>query len=153
MYDIDKAWARISQRPSMQGAQRSNYGIQVIGLRQALTGTTPVTNVPVKFPSGGFILAIEAGAHVTGQAATQTNRPGLDMFAVMLSYQANGGRNVIGPSTRAIGSSVFNQFFPFPAMEMEVPLNGSLLYDFEGLTSSNIEVFIEHHCLIPVNAS
>jgi hypothetical protein len=149
MIDVERAWARVSQTVAV-GRKISDFIYQ--GLVKSFTLTTgqASNNQTVNFAAGAIILGIGAAAGPTAQAATQAAyRPGLDMFSVAIDYQS-GGRALVG-TDQAIASSVFGPGGDqFPAKEILVGIQGTLLYSLTNLTTSTILVTFTHHCLIPV---
>jgi hypothetical protein len=148
MPNIDRVWARASQRPEYRGKSLSQYTTQVIVQAFTLTGTQVSGQTAVLFPAGAIIGRVIAAFQPSGQAATQTYRPSLDIFDVAIDYQATN-RSIVG-ITRGVGSSVFGPFGDeFPIKELYIPINGSLLYTVSNLTSSSIYGTFAHHCLVP----
>lgn len=151
MLEVDRVWQRVSQRPEMRDKKLNMFGYQGVVTRyNGLTTLAIVENQKANFPNGAVILGITGGAQVEGQAATVSDRDGLDMFALSFDFQQN--RSIVG-QTRTIASSVFGtgKFNQFPPYELVIPTNGFLMYGFENLTTSTIDLFITHHCLVPVN--
>jgi len=145
MLDVDRVWARVS--PRFPGLRLQDMRLQVITLSVTLGSQATAQNQAVPIGAGAVILGVEAAAQITAQAGTQTYRPGLDLFSVAMSYQADN-RQIIG-SSEAIGSSVFGVFGDqFPGYEIVLPQNTSLLYNFTNLTTSSIQITLGHHCLL-----
>lgn len=146
MLNIDRVWAR--QGHLFPGKRLSQMRLQVITSSYSIAGTAASANNPVAFGQGALIVGVLAAAQVSGQAATQTNRPGLDMFSVSVSYQADN-RQIVG-TDQVVGSALFGPYGDqYPAMELPMPINSALLYNFTGLTSSNITITLAHHCIVP----
>lgn len=150
MLNVDRVWARVSQRPEMRGQKLSAWGYQGVVLQyNGLTTGQEIDNQKANFPSGAIILGITMSASPESQAATQTNRPGLDMFAFNLQFQQN--RTLVGQA-KSIASAVLGQLGDqFPASEIIIPTNGFLLYGFLNLTTTTLDLAVTHHCLVPVN--
>jgi hypothetical protein len=150
MLNVDRVWSRVSQLDGFKGKKLSQFVIQVIDLNfQILTGaTSPQT--PVNIPAGAVILGVIAAARLDAVAGTQTSSPGLDMFRVAIDYQATA-RSIVGPgANRGLGSAVFGPYGDqFPGKELVIPVQGSLLYTVENMTTSTIDVTFAHHCLVP----
>jgi hypothetical protein len=148
MLNVDRVWARASQRPEYRGKGLSQYTTQVIVAQFTLQPTQISGQTSVLFPAGAVILGIQAKFIPTAQPGTSILMDGMDMFAFSLDYQATN-RSIVGTS-RAIGSTVFgNENDQFPGKELYIPTNGSLLYTVENLTSSTIFGTFSHHCLVP----
>lgn len=151
MIDIEKAWARVSQTVAA-GRKFSDFIYQGLVKSFALTSLLASNNQTVNFPAGAIIVGIGAAAQPSGIAATTAYRPGLDLFSVALDYQS-GGRAIVG-TDQAIGSSVFGpNGDQFPAKEILVGVQGTLIYSITNLTTTAITVTFTHHCLIPVATS
>lgn len=72
----------------------------------------------------------------------------MDLFSIATTYQADN-RSVVGVS-EGIGSSVFGPYGDqFPGLEIFMPQNTSLLYNFTNLTSTQIQITLGHHALLP----
>jgi hypothetical protein len=148
MLNADRVWSRVSQRPEYRGKNISQYTTQVIVQNFTLTSAQVSAQTAVIFPAGGIILGIIGEGQPSSQTATQTYRPGLDLFAVSIDYQATA-RNIVGTS-RAIGTTVFGVMGDqFPGKEIIIPVNGALLYTVENLTTTTITVSFSHHSLTP----
>ena len=145
---IDNVWRRVSEGPLFRGRKLSDFVAQVITQNFTLATGAQSAQTPVQFGPGAVIYSIQAAAQPSAQAATQTYRPGLDLFSIAMSYQTTN-RTIIG-SSEAIGSSVFGtNNDQFPGMEIILPPNGTLLYSVTNLTTTTITVTIAHHCLMP----
>lgn len=148
MLNVDRVWSRVSQLPGFKNRRLSEFIIQVINLNFTLTTGQVSASTPVNLPAGMVLLGVGAAARVSAQAGTQTQSPGLDMFSVAIDYQATA-RSIVG-TTRGIGSSVFGPYGDqFPAKELVIPVQGSLLYTAENLTTSTILVTFAHAGLVP----
>ncbi len=148
MLNVDRVWSRVSQLPTFKGRRLGEFIIQALNLNFTLTTGQTSAQTPINLPAGGIILGIIAAARVAAQLGTTAQSPGLDMFAVALDYQATN-RSVIG-TTRAIGSAAFGPYGDqFPGKELVIPVQGSLLYTVENLTTSTINVSFVHHALVP----
>jgi hypothetical protein len=146
MLNIDRVWARQAYR--FTGKKLSQFREQVITSAYNLASGVAVQNQAVAFGAGAIVVGVMAACVVTGLAGTQTTRPGLDMFSVASIYQADN-RSVIG-NAEAIGSSVFGrEGDAYPSMEIFLPQNTALLYNFTNLTTSNILITLSHHALLP----
>lgn len=153
MLDVERVWARVSQRPDFRGKSLSQYVFQVISEAWQLTTGAASGETAITFSAGAVILGITANANINGVAGTQTGRPGLDMFDVGLQISVDGQRAIIA-GDRVIGSGLFGPYGDlFPAKELVIPLQGSLLYTIGNRTTSTIDVSLAHHCLVPVATS
>lgn len=148
MLNVDRVWSRVSQLQQFAGRKISQFIYQAIVQNFTLTSAQVSAPTPVTFPAGMIMLGVVAAAGVSAQLGTTQTMPGLDMFAVAIDYQAQN-RSVVGTS-RGRGSSVFGPFGDeFPAKELVIPNQGSLLYTVENLTTSTIIVSFTHHGLVP----
>lgn len=148
MLDLERVWQRVSQAPALRGRNISDFIYQGLVLNLSLTTGAVASNQTQNFPSGAIILGVGAAAQVASQAATQTYRPGLDLFSVAIDYQT-GGRSIVG-TAQGIGSAVFGPYGDqFPRKEILVPTNATLVYSVTNLTTSTITVSFVHHCLVP----
>lgn len=148
MLNVDRVWARASQRPEYQGRKLSQYTTQVIVAQFTLTSQQVSGQTAVLFPAGAIIMLIAAEFLPTGQVATSNFAKGNDIFAFAVDYQATN-RSIVGTS-RAVGATVFGvNNDQFPGKELYIPTNGSLLYTVENLTTSTIFGTFSHHCLVP----
>jgi hypothetical protein len=148
MLNIDRVWSRVAQRSDFQGMKASQYRLQVIVQSFTLTSAQISNQTPVNFPAGMIIVGIEASSQVEAQTGLVAQQRSLDMFRFSLDYQATNS-SLIG-TARAIGSAVFGQYGDsFPAKEIVIPINGSLLYTVENLTTSTLDVTFAHHGLVP----
>jgi hypothetical protein len=150
MLNVDRVWSRVSQLPGFKGRKLNEFVIQVINLNFTLLTAAISPQTPVNLPAGAIILGVGAAARLDAVAGTQTSSPGLDMFRVAIDYQATA-RSIVGPgANRGLGSAVFGQYGDlFPAKELVIPVQGSLLYTVENMTTSTIDVTFSHHCLVP----
>ena len=150
MLNVDRVWSRVSQLPGFKNRKLSDFVIQVIDLNFTLTTQQLSAQTPVNLPAGMVILGIIAAARMDAQAATVQQSPGLDMFRVAIDYQATA-RSIVGPgASRGLGSAVFGPFGDqFPGKELVIPVQGSLLYTVENMTTSTIDVTFSHHGLVP----
>lgn len=148
MLNVDRVWSRVSQLPSFKGRKLSEFVIQVINLNFSLTSLQLSAQTPISLPAGMVLLGVTAAARLNGVAATQQQSPGLDMFSVAIDYQATS-RSIVG-QTRSLGSAVFGPYADqFPGKELVVPIQGSLLYTTENMTTSTINISFAHHGLVP----
>lgn len=146
MIDPDRAWARTGAY-AYPGMTLRQFRTQVITYSVTLASQATSQNQPVNFAAGALILGITASAQITAQAGTQTYRPGLDLFSLAASYQADL-RQIVGGS-EVIGGALFGQYGDqFPQMEILVPTNTAILYNFTNLTTSTIQITLAHHCLL-----
>jgi len=144
MLDVDRVWARCAQR--FPGMKLSDYRLQVVTLSVTLATGAAAQNQPVPIGAGAIIFGILAAAQPTGSAATQTYRPGLDSFSLLASYQADN-RQIIG-TVEGIGSSIFGPYGDqFPGLEIILPQNTAIQYNFTNLTTTTIQITLAHHCL------
>src|SRR5882757_1490507 len=148
MLNIDRVWSRVSQLPQYRGKKLSDFILQDVTYSTQLTTGQALANQPVIFPAGAILVGGRAGAAIPGVAATQTGRDGLDMFTVAIADQQTQ-RNIVG-TTQMLASAVFGRFNDqFPAKEIIVPVNGGLLYSFTNLTTTTINIYFTHDCLVP----
>lgn len=148
MLNLDRVWARATQRPEYRGKSLTSYTTQAIVQAFTLTSTQTSGQTPVLFPAGAVILGIIAAFQPSAIAATTVYRPGMDLFDVAIDYQATN-RSIVG-TTRGVGSSVFGPYGDqFPTKEIYIPINGSLLYTVANLTTTTIYGTFTHHCLVP----
>jgi hypothetical protein len=146
MLNVDRVWARQAARYA--GKKLSQFRLQVITASYALSGSATSQNQAVSFGAGAIIIGVIAAAQLTSQAGTQTYRPGLDLFSTAITYQANNTQ-IVG-SSEGIGSSVFGPYGDqFPGLEIVLPQNSALVYNFTNLTSSALQITLAHHCLMP----
>jgi hypothetical protein len=150
MLNIDRVWSRVSQLPGFKGRKIGEFVLQVIDLNFTLLTAAVSPQTPVNMPAGMIVVGVCAAARLDAVAGTQTSSPGLDMFRVAIDYQATA-RSIVGPGTnRGLGSAVFGPFNDrFPAKELVIPVQGSLLYTVENMTTSTIDVTFSHHGLVP----
>lgn len=148
MLNVDRVWSRVSQLDAFKGKKLSQFILQVINLDFSLTAGQISPQTPVNLPAGMVILGVIAAAGVPANAPTTPTAPGLDMFKVAIDYQATS-RSIVG-TTRSRGSAVFGPFGDqFPGKELVIPIQGSLLYTVENVTSASINVSFAHHGLVP----
>src|SRR5882724_4827110 len=139
MLNVDRVWSRVSQLPGFRGRKLRELVLEVINLNFTIASQVTAPQTPVNLPAGMIILGVIAAARLDAVAGTQTSSPGLDMFRVAIDYQATS-RSIVG-TTRGLGSAVFGPFGDqFPAKELVVPVQGSLLYTVENMTTSTIDV-------------
>jgi len=147
MLNIDRVWARQAGR-FMGGKKLTDYRIQVITKTYSLQGSASSDNNPVDFGAGAVIIGVIAAAQISAAAATSIYRPGLDLFTVSTSYQADN-RVVVGTS-QILGSCLFGPYGDqFPGMEIPMPQNTALVYNFTNVTTTAITISLAHHCLMP----
>jgi len=146
MVPVDRAWARQAWR--FPGRKLSEYRLQVITATYTIAAGQQAQNQAVNFAAGGIILGIVAGCSPAAQAMTQTYRPGLDSFTAAITYQADN-RYVVG-TAEAHGSAIFGPFGDqFPDLELVMPQNSALLYNFTSLVGTQtILLTLAHHCLL-----
>jgi hypothetical protein len=148
MLNVDRVWARQAYR--YPGRKLAQFRLQVITSAYNLATGASAQNQAVAFGAGAIVIGVLAAAQLAAAAAaaTQTTRPGLDMFSVSCIYQADN-RSVIG-TAEAIASAVFGQHGDqYPGMELYLPQNTALLYNFTNLTTSSILITLTHHALLP----
>jgi hypothetical protein len=146
MLNVDRVWARQAAR--YPGRKLSQFRLQVITSAYTLTTAGTSQNQTVNFGAGAIVIGVLAAAQITSVAATQATKQALDMFSVACTYQADN-RSVIGTS-EIIGSAAFGPYGDqFPGMELYMPQNTSLIYNFTNLTTSTITIYLAHHCLLP----
>lgn len=146
MIDVDRAWARQANR--YPGKKLSDFRLQGITSSYTIGANGTSQNQPVNFGAGSIILGITATARPTGQAATTVYATGLDLFTLAAIYQADN-RSIIG-TTEALAQSIFGlENDLFPAMEIVMPQNTAIVYNFTNQTSTQILVTLVHHCLLP----
>lgn len=147
MLNVDRVWARQAGR-FMGGKKLTDYRLQVITSTYSLLANASSANNPVAFGAGAVIIGVVAAAQPSGQAATTAYRPGLDLFTVSVSYQADN-RVVVG-TAEILGSALFGTYGDqFPGMEIPMPQNTALVYNFTNVTSTAITISLAHHCLMP----
>jgi hypothetical protein len=148
MLDIDRVWSRVAQLDQFRGKKLSDFIYQGITYFNQLTSGQAVANQPVLFPSGAILIGAGAGATIDNAVATQTNRPGLDLFKIAIA-NAQDNRNIVG-TNQALAYSVYGPFGDqWPAKEIVISVGGGLVYAITNMTLSTIDVFITHHCLVP----
>lgn len=148
MLNIDRVWSRVSQLPQYRGKKLSDFILQDVTFSTQLTTGQALPNQPVIFPAGAIMVGARAGAEQNAVAATVVGRDGLDMFKLAIADQQTQ-RNIVG-TAQAVASSVFGRFNDqFPAKEIIVPVNGGLLYSFTNLTTTTINIYLSHDCLVP----
>jgi hypothetical protein len=146
MLNVDRVWARNAYRYA--GKKLNQFRLQVITSAYNLATGAAAQNQAVAFGAGAIVIGVMAAAQLVAAAASQTTKPGLDMFSLSCIYQADN-RSVIG-TAEAIASSVFGQDGDqYPAMELFLPQNTALLYNFTNLTTSSILITLTHHALLP----
>jgi len=109
-----------------------------------------LSNQVVTFPSGAIIVGIRGGSTIDATAAVSANvqRDGLDLFKLSIADQQTA-RAIVG-TAQCMASAVFGRFNDqCPAKEIIVPKQGGLLYTFTNLTTSTLDLFITHDCLVP----
>lgn len=157
MLNVNEVWARVSQLPAYRDRKLADFVIQAWDINQQLTTSAgaggTADNQPVTFAAGAIIVGIGGAARPNGQAATLADyAPGNDLYKISIADQQSN-RSIIG-RTRAIASSVFGNLNDlFPAKEIIIPTNGTLIYSFENLTTSTIDITITHHLLVPAAIS
>jgi len=147
MLNVDRVWARQASK-FMGGKKLTDYRLQVVTSTYTLNASASSQANPVNFGAGAVIIGVIAAAQISGAAATSVYRPGLDLFTVQISYQADN-RIIVG-TTEALGSCIFGPYGDqFPGMEIPMPQNTSLLYNFTNVTTTAITISLAHHCLMP----
>lgn len=149
MMNVDRAWARVASLPQFKGMNLSRFRYLGIGQQFTLTNAQVSGTTRVDFPSGAIILGITAGVTLSGQALTTALRvTNLDAIRVSIDYPNN--ESVI-TGGRMNGRAVFGtgESCEFPAKELVVPVNGSINYVVENLTTSTLAVDVLHHCIVP----
>jgi hypothetical protein len=146
MVNVDRAWARQAYR--YPGKKLSDFRLQVIDATYTIAAGATAQNQAVNFAAGGIIMGVIAACSPTGQAMTQTYRPGLDSFTTAITYQADN-RYVVG-TAEAHGSAVFGPWGDqFPNYEIVMPQNSALVYSFTSLVGTQtILLTLAHHCLL-----
>lgn len=148
MIPIEQAWSRVSQRPEYRDKKLSDFMYQGITYSTTLTSLLAAPAASVVFPNGAIIVGAVGGATIQGQAATQTNRLGLDLYSLAISDGSNN-RVIVG-SAQAMATTVYGHYGDqFPAREIVLGANTSLQYTFTNLTTTTILVYVTHHCLVP----
>lgn len=148
MLDIDRVWSRVSQLQQYRGSKLTDFMFQEITYASQLTSGQAIGNQPISFPAGAIIVGIRGGSNLDTAVATQTTRDGLDLFKLAITDQQNN-RNIVGTS-QVIASTVFGRFNDqCPAKEIIIPPSGGLIYSFTNLTTSTIDIFFAHDCLVP----
>jgi hypothetical protein len=145
----DDVMARVLQLPQYANWDRGDFMLQVFVNSFSLSGGGgTASNQAMTFPPGAVILGMTAGASPTAAATAATlERPGLELFTIGLNYQQQF--TLIGQS-QALAVSVFGQYNDlFPAKEIIIPNNGSLLVSLTNLASDAITVWLTSHCLVP----
>jgi hypothetical protein len=156
MLNVNEVWARVSQLPQFRGKTLDQFVIQAwdlnvsLGSNAGASGT--VDNQPVTFAAGAIILGMAGAARPNGQTALQTYPPGNDLYQISISDAANN-RSIVGRA-KAIATSVFGVYNDlFPAKEIIVPLNNSLNFGFQNMTSTALDITITSHILVPAAVS
>jgi hypothetical protein len=147
MLNVDRVWSR--QAAKWPGKKLSDFRLQVVTGTFNVAASSASQNNPVSFGAGAIIVGVIAAASVQnqGSAATVTYRPGLDLFTTTISYQADN-RVIVG-TAEALGSSVFGPYGDqYPGMEIPMPQNTALLYNFTNQTTTAITITLAHHCLM-----
>jgi hypothetical protein len=148
MLNIDRVWSRVSQLPNYRGKKITDFILNQINYATQLTTGQASPNNVVTFPAGAIVVGVRAGACLDAAVATQTTRDGLDLFKLSIADQQTG--RAISGTLQAMASAIFGRFNDqFPAKELIIPAQGGLLYSLTNLTTSTIDVFISHDCLVP----
>ena len=143
--NVDRVWAR--QAHKWGGKKLADFRIQVVTSTYALQANASSQNNPVTFGAGSIIIGVIAAAAPSGVAATTVYRPPLDLFTVSVAYQADN-RVIVGTS-EVLGSSLFGPYGDqYPGMEIPMPQNTALTYNFTNVTSTAIVISLSHHCLM-----
>jgi hypothetical protein len=152
MLNIDRVWSRVSQLGQYRGKKLSDFILLNITAAYQLTNGQALPNQPVVFPSGAIVVGARAGANVDLTVGTQTGREGLDLFKLAIADQQTG-RTIVG-TAQAMASAIYGRYNDqFPAKELIIPAQGGLLYSITNLTTSTIDVFLTHDCLVPAAQS
>lgn len=148
MLKIEDVFSRVLQLPQYQGWHEGDFMLQVLVNSFSLSGAGTTNNQAMTFPPGAVIVGMTGGATPTAAAAAATiERSGLELFTVGLNYQQQ--MTLVGQS-QAIASSLFGPYNDlFPAKEVIIPQNGSLLVSLTNLASDAITVYLTSHCLVP----
>lgn len=150
MLNIDRVWARQAKR--FPGQNLSGWRLQDVTGSFNVAGNASSQGNVINFGLNAIIVGIDAVAAPTGQTALQQYRPGRDLYTLTITYQADN-RVIVG-TAEAFGSSVFGtQGDQFPAMEIVMPQNSALIYNFTNQTSTAITVTVTHQCLMPGNVA
>lgn len=148
MLNVNEVWQRVVQLPQFQGQRITDYLLQAWGLTQQLTTGATLDNIPLTFATGAIIVGMTGGARPDSQAATQQYGPGNDLYRISISDQSST-RKIVGTS-KLLGTAVFGPFNDlFPAREIIVPPNQSLIFGFTNQTTSTINIDIVAHLLVP----
>lgn len=146
MLNVDRVWAR--QASKWGGRKLQDFRLQVVTASYTLQASASSQNNPVSFGAGSIILGVIASAQVASVAATVAYRPGMDLFTVNVSYQADN-RVIVG-TAEILGSSLFGVYGDqYPAFEIPMPQNTALVYNFTNVTTTAITISLAHHCLMP----
>lgn len=147
MLKYEDVLVRVLQLPQYHGWDSSDFMLQILTNQYAISGSGQVTNQAMTMPPGAVIIGMMGGATGPAAASTQLQKPGLEMFSIGLNYQQQFG--LVGQS-QVIGSALFGPFNDqFPAKEIIIPQNGSLLISLTNLETDAITVWIAAHCLVP----
>jgi hypothetical protein len=148
MLDIDRVWNRVAQLPQYREKKLSDFVLQDLTYSTQLQPTQTVPNQNVVFPAGAIIVGVGGAATLDASAATVVTRNGLDLFKLAISDQQTG-RTIAG-TAQVAGIALFGQYNDrFPAKELIIPAQGGLIYSLTNLTSSIINLFLTHSCLVP----
>lgn len=151
MLNIDRVWSRISQLQQYRGKKLTDFMLQQITYATQLTNAQVVGNQVVTFPAGAIVVGIRGGSNLDLAVATQTTREGLDLFKLSIVDQQNN-RSIVG-AAQVIATAVFGPFNDqCPAKELIIPAQGGLIYSFTNLTTSTIDLYIAHDCLVPATS-
>lgn len=148
MLNITEVFMRVLQLPQYANWGEDDFMLQVLTNNFALSGQGTTNNQSMTFPPGAVIVGMTGAATPQAAAAAATlERPGLELFTIGINYQQQ--MTLVGQS-QAMASSLFGPFNDlFPAKEIIVPQNGSLLVSLTNLASDAITVFLTSHCLVP----
>src|SRR5688500_15677515 len=95
MLDVDRGWPRQHQR--FGGLSSARMSLRVVVISFSVAGSAACQANAVAFVAGSIVFGVMAAASPTGQAATKTNRPGLDTFSLASSYGSDN-RVIVGPT-------------------------------------------------------
>lgn len=148
MLKIEEVFMRVLALPQYQGWHEDDFMLQVLSNNFAIAGAGGTSNQAMTYPPGAVIVGMCGGATPQAAAAAATiERNGLELFTIGLNYQQQ--MTIVGQS-QVIASSLFGPYNDlFPAKEIIIPQNGSLLVSLSNLASDAITVYLTSHCLVP----
>lgn len=146
MLNVDRVWARNAKR--FPGQSLAGWRLQDVTAQFVVAANAASQGNPVNFGLNAIIIGIDATAAPNGQAATTQYRPGRELFTLTITYQADN-RVIVG-TAEVFASAVFGPYGDqFPGLEIVMPQNGSLIYNFTNQTSTAITITVSHQCLMP----